>query len=148
MDFTYLDYYMQTINEEHVSSILNKSESEFNLLCMTLLEKEMLIDEMFETRQDFVRNYFSTNENFINIDWVYNKKGLLEDLIQYLNTQYRSQRIQFFILNNQIILRKNFRDIVLKQYQVLKFYFNIKYRIKLEELTEETIEKFQSIILK
>jgi len=159
MSISNLDYYLQTINEEHVSCILNREESnyktssiyQFNILYMTELEKDLLIDEIFQTRKTFMFHYLSENETAMSINWIYNKKELLLDLIRYLNIEYRREGLKFFVVtfyDIKIILRRLYVDTEVSQTMVLKYYLDKKYRENLEKLTEETLEKFRCDILK
>lgn len=156
MAVSHLDYYLQSINESHVLALINREESNykttstypFNILCMTQIENELFITELFETRKSFMFHYLSENEHAMSINWIYNKIELLTHFVQCLNMYYRRERIRFFVTNNQIVLRQHLLDTVLSQKDVLQFYLNKVYREKLVEITEETLERLREQILK
>jgi len=148
-----LNYYLPIIYEQHLESILERGprslfygyyQHSYNLSCLSQQEKDNLLDELFETRKDFMYQYIKWKEADMNIDWVYNKKGLLEELVSYLNIQYRRQKIFFWIKNNQVIIRQFYVDKMISPNNVLKFYLDTKYKDVIDPLTQEF---FKSLIV-
>ena len=99
---------------------------------------------MFETRKDFLYTYIKWKEADMNIDWIYNKKGLLEKLVSYLNIQYRRQKIFFWIQNNEVIIRQFYVDKMISPNNVLKFYLDTKYKDIIEP---SSLDFFELIVV-
>jgi hypothetical protein len=146
MNVEYLDSYLPIVFREHLRYTLERYPRYYlEPSYLNSYRKDRLIDELFQTRKDFLYRYIRCKDSELTMDWVYNQKGLLEDLVSYLNRQYRRQKLKFFVLENEVILRQFYVDKMISPKDVLTFYLDTKY----EDIIEpSSLDFFESIVIK